>query len=341
MIYPWLEKPLELFVQQGRELPHGMLLTGPTGLGKFSLAREVARSLLCGHTKNLPGCNECQGCQLFNAGNHPDYHLLTNQQMLEFGDAVSVAPGVRYLPEAGGRRTTPKRVIGIDQVRSLTEELRSSSYYGVGKVVVIYPADKLNLNAANALLKVLEEPTPDTHFLLVTDVLYALPATIRSRCSFFRVALPSEPVALSWLQEELHLDTTESKKLLQFAGGSPRRAAEFFNDGSWTIGSTLASDLDAIVRGEIAPMSLSKKWSQTDIRTIIRWLQQQLVNAFRAGVRGEAEIEEEDASRRMYAHLGREKCLSLYEQTGAFLRWPEKSVDEILFLESIVLELFE
>ena len=95
--------------------------------------------------------------------------------------------------KADGRasdRANPKRVIGVNQARALTEELRSTPHYGVGKVVVICPADQLNVNAANALLKVLEEPTPKTHFLLVTGALYALPATIRSRCSHYRLPLP-------------------------------------------------------------------------------------------------------------------------------------------------------
>ena len=161
MMYPWLERPFKRLTKRGRALPQGVLLTGPKGIGKFVLAREIARSLLCAGAENRPGCNKCQGCHLFDAGNHPDYHLLTNEQTVETGDPALVAPGERYLAQVGGRtsvRARPKRVIGVDQARMLTEELRSTPHYAVGKVVVIYPADELNVNAANALLKVLEEP---------------------------------------------------------------------------------------------------------------------------------------------------------------------------------------
>ena len=189
MIYPWLEQTFEQLIERGRTLPHGVLLTGPKGIGKFVLAREIARSLLIAAAESRPGCNECQGCHLFDAGNHPDYHLLTNELTGETGDSTLVSPGERYLVQGYGRasdRAKPKRVIGVNQARALTEELRSSSHYDVGKVIVIYPADELNVNAANALLKALEEPTPNTQFLLVAEALYALPATIRSRCSHYR-----------------------------------------------------------------------------------------------------------------------------------------------------------
>ena len=127
MMYPWLERPFKRLVERGRALPHGVLLTGPKGTGKLVLAREIARSLLCAGAENRPGCNECQGCHLFDAGNHPDYHLLTNEQTVETGDSTLVAPGERYLVQADGRasdRAKPKRVIGVNQVRALTEELR-------------------------------------------------------------------------------------------------------------------------------------------------------------------------------------------------------------------------
>jgi len=340
MIYPWLEGPFNRFVERGQDLPHGVLLTGPKGIGKFLLAREIARSLLCAAAENLPACNECKGCHLFDAGSHPDYHFLTNEQTVETDDSMLVSPGERYLEQASGpasNRTKPKRVIGVNQARALTEELRSTPHYGAGKAVVIYPADELNVNAANALLKVLEEPTPKTHFLLVTSALYALPPTVRSRCSHYRLPLPAEIEALAWLQRELSLDTEELKKLLDFANGSPLEAYKLFEKEAWPAGASLPTDLAAILAGKTTPAVISKKWGQTDIRMTIRWLQQQMLEAFRAGV-GADTLE---MSREIYDRLGRDRCLTLYERTGTFLQWPPKAVDEALFLESIIFSLFE
>jgi DNA polymerase-3 subunit delta' len=340
MIYPWLERPFERFVERGWNLPHGVLLTGPKGIGKLVFVSEIARSLLCTATENGPGCKECQGCHLFDAGNHPDYHLLTDEWTVETGDPVLATPGERYLVQVDGRardRTKPKRIIGVNQARVLTEDLRSTAHYSAGKVVVIYPADHLNVNAANALLKVLEEPTLDTQFLLVAEALYALPATIRSRCSQFRLPMPAEDDALAWVQERLSLDRNESKKLLGFAGGSPLEACEVFEGEAWRTDTGLSADLVAILSGNATPMAISRKWSQGDIRMIARWLQRQMLRSFRAGLAGGPV----DTSRLLYDGLGRDRCLSLYERTGAFLQWPSKAVDEVLFLDSIVLSLFE
>jgi DNA polymerase-3 subunit delta' len=340
MMYPWLEASLKRLVGRGQGLPHGLLLTGPEGIGKLSLATEIARSILCENIEDKLGCNRCRGCRLFRAGNHPDYHLLTTEETVKFGDPNLCTPGERYLVETNGQtnsRTKPKRIIGVSQVRALTEELQSTSHFGGGKVVIIYPTDALNLNASNALLKTLEEPTDGTQFLLVTAVLHALPATIRSRCSHFRLTLPDEADTLKWLQDTLSISIEESMELLELANGSPLQALKLFDDESRIIGSSLEADLAAILSGKSTPTSISKKWGKANVRMTIRWLQREMLKAFRAGVNDETS----ESSRQVYDRLGRCRCLAIYQETGAFLKWPPSAVDETLFLESVIVKMLE
>ncbi|MFO7642692.1 MAG: DNA polymerase III subunit delta', partial [Candidatus Competibacteraceae bacterium] len=156
---PWHE-PLWRQFQQSRaagRLPHALLLAGPAGLGKLAFAKRLARALLC-ETPDVEGdaCGRCRSCRLFQAGSHPDYRM---EQPVEEGKAIR-----------------------IDPIRELCGFLGFTAQYGGYKIALLEPADRLNLNAANSLLKTLEEPPGDCLLLLVTAHPARLPATVRSRC---------------------------------------------------------------------------------------------------------------------------------------------------------------
>ncbi|MAX56932.1 MAG: DNA polymerase III subunit delta' [Alcanivoracaceae bacterium] len=203
---PWHQGEMEQLLdqhQQGR-LPHALLLSGPRGIGKVRLAESLAQTLLCDNPAGLP-CGRCQGCQLSTAGTHPDYHRLS--------------------PEDGSK------AIKIDQVRQLVSFATRTAQYGGYRVAIIQPAEALNRNAQNALLKTLEEPGNQTLLLLVSHQPSLLLPTIRSRCQQRPLAVPATGQALEWLQGQV----SEPESLLDAAQGAPLQAlaleqADWFAD---------------------------------------------------------------------------------------------------------------
>lgn len=185
------------WLQSGR-LPHALLLTGVAGSGKQLFASAFAALALCRQPADGHACGQCPSCRQFAAGVHPDYHLVT-------------------IPEE-------KAAILVDQIRELCATLALTSLHGGRKIAVLSPADAMNSNAANSLLKTLEEPAPGTLLLLVSAQAAHLPATVRSRCQKLAMTTPDVPEALAWL------NGIESRSdwpaLLGIAGGGPLLASQ-------------------------------------------------------------------------------------------------------------------
>jgi DNA polymerase-3 subunit delta' len=155
-------------------LPQGLLVHESPGSGGLRLVMRIAQLVLCAGTR--PACGECSACQRVERGEHPDL--------------------LRVSPKAESKL----QQISVDDVRDACEQLVMTSYEGRGSVAVVSPADALNHNAANALLKTLEEPRPNLHVVLVTARPSALPATILSRCLKLRIPPPPRAEVLAWLQ---------------------------------------------------------------------------------------------------------------------------------------------
>lgn len=132
--YPWLRPDFEKLVasyQAGRG-HHALLIQALPGMGDEALIYALSRYLMCQQPEGHKSCGQCRGCQLMQAGTHPDYYSL--------------------LPEKG------KSTLGVDAVREVSEKLYEHSRLGGAKVVWIPDAAQLTDAAANALLKTLEEP---------------------------------------------------------------------------------------------------------------------------------------------------------------------------------------
>jgi len=175
--------------------PQALLVHDAPGAGGSQLALWVARLLLC--TSEQRPCGRCNGCQAVLHERHPDLMEL--------------------------RLEEDSQQIKVDQVRALTQELALASHQGGWRVALIDPADALNRNAANSLLKTLEEPSPRTLLVLVAQQPSRLPATIHSRCLRVRINPPSRADALAWLA--LHGSGGDWNAVLDLIGDAPLMAA--------------------------------------------------------------------------------------------------------------------
>ncbi len=216
---PWQHELWSQLVGWRERLPHALLLHGGRGIGKRHLMKAYAQLLLCESPVEAAPCGRCAGCQLIAADNHPDLRWLTPAGLMpERDDTEGSEDSQTDRAETRPSKVKASREIVIDQVRKISEFLALSSHRGGRRVVLLLPAEALNAPAANALLKVLEEPPPGVTFLAVSDQLDAVLPTILSRCVLVRAPIPSRAQALAWLQSN-GVERAEAK--LAEAGGAP------------------------------------------------------------------------------------------------------------------------
>jgi len=218
-LYPWQESAWQQLQQLSARLPHAILFYGPAGIGKAGFAAHFAQSLLC-DTPSADGhaCGTCPSCGWFNQYGHPDYRRVRPEALEE---ELTETEGGEETTEGKKATRAPSKEIKIDQIRALADFMNVSTHRAGKRVVLLYPAEALNSAAANALLKTLEEPPPDTVFLLVSHSLDRLLPTILSRCRKFALNMPSAAEALAWLKQE---QVADAETWLAEQGGAPLAA---------------------------------------------------------------------------------------------------------------------
>ena len=245
MIYPWQNLVWDRLLSQPDKLHHALLLHGPAGIGKLALAEQFTQLLLCESSPGVPKpCGACDGCRWYTAGTHPDLRRLEPESRAR---RVAADEEAETTAPVASRAAKPSQEIKVDQVRGLDSFLSLRSHRGRRRIVLVHPAEAMNLNAANALLKALEEPQPGAHFILVSHRPARLLPTIRSRCAAIPVSLPAPGLARAWLKEQ---GVPDAEACLAFAGGAPLQAMAYAREvGSAVAGmrkALQARDLDAM-----------------------------------------------------------------------------------------------
>ena len=254
---PWHREQFQALAERtghaGR-LPHAMLFTGTGGIGKRQFAHAVAQGMLCERgSAALNACGACESCHWMAGDSHPDCRVL-QPELAEAGDDDE--PVKRKKPE-----------ISIAQIRALYDFINLTAHRGGLKVVVIQPAEAMNLNAANALLKSLEEPPADTRFLLVADRPAMLPATIRSRCQQLALTPPTNEESLQWLATQ---NIKDAGLALAQAGGAPLLAMQYA-DAEYL--EQRKQFLDGLAAREFDALGVAARHATQPVPPLIQWLQ--------------------------------------------------------------------
>lgn len=272
-IHPWNEERWKTLTQGEDRSTHALLFCGPTGLAKFELAFALAQHVVVGGHQ--------QSQNLLDAGTHPDLHVLMPEDyaILLNEDGREFKFASRYLEPNSGK---PKRALSIEQIRKLNASLTTHPHISKHRVILISHADTLNRNAANGLLKSLEEPPANTLFILVTDGLSRLPKTIRSRCSLISFKPPSFSVAKAWLEEEGSLPAHDIDSHLAMANNQPLHALKLFNEGYVSALKVVFSDVNALWSQKRNTVDAAKNWHLAGSKLSVEILQKLCADLLRA-----------------------------------------------------------
>jgi DNA polymerase-3 subunit delta' len=251
---PWHQREFDQLAAARKNLPHALLLRGPRGIGKLAFARALSQLLLCESREGEDvACGRCSACAWFEGGGHPDYRQIEPESAT---DAEH---------EEGEKKKAV--TIGVDQIRALGAFVNVSAHRAGPKAVVIHPAEALNVNAANALLKSLEEPPPGVHFLLVTHRPHQLLPTIRSRCQHITLRPPDAATATAWLTGQ---GVRDPALALAHVGDAPLLALELNGSEYWGARAAFlrhlgSRELDVLAAGEAV--------RDCPIPHVVAWLQ--------------------------------------------------------------------
>jgi len=241
---------------------HGLLFKGTRGIGKLDLAINFAQGLLCQHPDETgSACGKCPSCHWFEQGSHPDFHLIQPEALSLEGEESDDFKSV------SGKK--PSKQISVDQIRGLADFFGMSAHQGGRRVIVIHPAEAMNTNAANALLKNLEEPPPGLLFILVSHKPQQLLPTILSRCLSFALPAPDAASATRWLAEQGVKNPAEAFAVSGFA---PLQAVQL----DVQLGS---EERDKLLRAVRQPavldvFALADILQKTEQVLVVQWLQQ-------------------------------------------------------------------
>ena len=318
-LYPWQQEDWMRLMTLRERTSQGLLFRGMKGIGKLELAQNFARALLCRQPLDSgQACGVCPSCNWFEQGYHPDFRLLQPEAESEEAEV--------------GKKLSKQ--ITVDQIRGLADFLAMSAHQGGRRVVIIHPAEAMNVNAANALLKGLEEPPAGLLFILVTHKPQQLLPTLLSRCLSFSLMTPDAASAECWLARQGVKNPADA---LAVAGFSPLQALQSAEENCTGAREKLLRALRQPAALDV--FALADVLQKTEQTLIVQWLQQWCHDLISMKLTGTLRYHPNDqaAIRELAATLDAIDLARLLKHLQKVKREARHTLNPKLFLESLLI----
>lgn len=243
---PWAESAFQQVTNEIKadRLAHALLIQGAAGIGLGGVSESIAAYRLCMQPTDFR-CGTCKSCQLLDSNTHPDLMTIDT--------------------------TGKAEVVKVDQIREAVDFLSQTPQISAWKLVVISEAHRMNHNAANALLKVLEEPPGNSLLLLVTDRPQLLLPTVRSRCRNLSVASPSLSQTRAYCLQN-GVDEGQLEALLPLLGRRPMEICGWVKENRLADWQALQQGLEKLVDGDIATAKLTDSLKDISLANVLEWM---------------------------------------------------------------------
>ena len=276
-IHPWNQELWQHLTLEPERSNHALLMHGGAGLGKRAL------SIALSHFVTTDGYD--QSAKLFEAGSHPDIHVVmpeSEQALLseasDSGLKLFSDYSKRYLESHAGK---PRQSITIDQIRKLCSALSTHPHIAKNRIIAIFSVESMNRNAANALLKSLEEPPSNTLFLLVSDDVAVLPKTIRSRCSLVNFSPPDKSSAKVWLEQQKLIPNEQLDTYLSVSNNHPLLAIKLYKGDYLEKLKAVLTDVNHMWMRRVGIVEIAKKWFDLEPRLSLDIVQKLALDLYR------------------------------------------------------------
>ena len=323
MIHPWNQPLFRQLAADRRRLPHALLLQGPAGVGKRDLGLSLAQWLLCESPTTEGACGACDACNWFVQGNHPDFR--------------QVEPQEEAVDDSGKVTRKASKQISVESVRGITEFLGLTAHRGGWRAALVHPAEFMNVAAANALLKTLEEPPARVLLILVSHQPGRLLPTVVSRCRQVPVPVPKIETALAWLRDQ---GVVAPEPALAEAGGAPLAALDFAEPERIARRDAFLDQLgrpdqlDACAVAHTYQAAITEAWG---------WLARWMADLLSLKLAGSARYFQERSPvvRRLGATADLAGLLAFQKELGEAARWLRHPLNSQLLLESWLIRYIE
>lgn len=268
---------------KSKRVPHALLFHGPAGVGKEAVALELTKALFC--QKDEIYCNNCSDCKRVGKLSHPDMMVIhpspkqpKHEEFQSIRESIIKNPYYRNQPWANP-------FILIDMIRNLKKTVSMTSYENKGRVVVIMDAHRMTTEAANSLLKILEEPLGKLTMILISSQANVLLPTIVSRCQKIRFdPLPWQEIENALIKRE-HVNPDQAKIFARMSFGSYRRALELLDENVdekqslmiEILRKVILPDLDILLMVEQLVNQHDKKTIKDLIALMLVWFRDAMV----------------------------------------------------------------